>query len=424
MIKENSYITEEQREKVVLIAVDSGSDSFSADESLNELEELAHTAGADVAGRLIQKREDISRTMYLGKGKTEELRLFCEELGATGIICDDELSPSQTDFLEKNTGLKIMDRTLLILDIFAKHAVSAEGKVQVELAQLRYNMSHLRGRGKSMSRLGGGIGTRGPGEKKLETDRRRIASRISELNKSLKQIEDHREVIREKRINSGTPIIALIGYTNAGKSTLMNSITGSDVLCENKLFATLDTTTRQIKPTENSKKEYIFTDTVGFINKLPHSLIKAFRSTLEEVKYADILIHVVDASNPACKEQMNTVYSLLNELDVKDKPIITVFNKTDKDIVTPLPHDPHADTTIRISAKYNTNTDKLLEAVEDIVKSFRTSIKVNIPYSDGKLLNLVHKNCEIISEEHSPSGTIIEAYVNEEYRLRLQKYSV
>ncbi len=424
MIKENSYITEEQQEKVVLIAVDSGSDSFSADESLDELEELAHTAGAEVAGRLIQKREDISRTMYLGKGKTEELRLFCEELGATGIICDDELSPSQTDFLEKNTGLKIMDRTLLILDIFAKHAVSAEGKVQVELAQLRYNMSHLRGRGKSMSRLGGGIGTRGPGEKKLETDRRRIASRISELNKSLKQIEDHREVIREKRINSGTPIIALIGYTNAGKSTLMNSITGSDVLCENKLFATLDTTTRQIKPTENSKKEYIFTDTVGFINKLPHSLIKAFRSTLEEVKFADILIHVVDASNPACKEQMNTVYSLLNELDVKDKPIITVFNKTDKDIVTPLPHDPHADTTIRISAKYNTNTDKLLEAVEDIVKSFRTSIKVNIPYSDGKLLNLVHKNCEIISEEHSPSGTIIEAYVNEEYRLRLQKYSV
>lgn len=424
MIKENSYITEEQQEKVVLIAVDSGSDSFSADESLDELEELAHTAGAEVAGRLIQKREDISRTMYLGKGKTEELKLFCEELGATGIICDDELSPSQTDFLEKNTGLKIMDRTLLILDIFAKHAVSAEGKVQVELAQLRYNMSHLRGRGKSMSRLGGGIGTRGPGEKKLETDRRRIASRISELNKSLKQIEDHREVIREKRINSGTPIIALIGYTNAGKSTLMNSITGSDVLCENKLFATLDTTTRQIKPTENSKKEYIFTDTVGFINKLPHSLIKAFRSTLEEVKYADILIHVVDASNPACKEQMNTVYSLLNELDVKDKPIITVFNKTDRDIVTPLPHDPHADTTIRISAKYNTNTDKLLEAVEDIVKSFRTSIKANIPYSDGKLLNLVHKNCEIISEEHSPSGTIIEAYVNEEYRLRLQKYSV
>lgn len=426
MNKDNieAYNTEEQQERVVLVAVDDGSGALSAEECLDELEELANTAGAIVVGRLIQKRENISRSIYLGRGKTEELRLFCEELDADGIICDDELSPSQTDFLKKNTGLKVMDRTLLILDIFAKHAVSAEGKVQVELAQLRYKMSHLTGRGISMSRLGGGIGTRGPGEKKLETDRRRIVSRISELNRSLKDIEEHRSVIREKRVGSGTPIVALIGYTNAGKSTLMNAITGSDVLCEDKLFATLDTTTRQIKPIENSKTEYLFTDTVGFISKLPHSLIKAFRSTLEEVRYADILIHVVDASNPTCKEQMSVVYNLLNELEVKDKPIITAFNKTDKDIVTPLPSDPHADTIIHISAKNKTNVDKLLTCVEDIVKSFKTKIKAEIPYSQGKLLNLVHKNCEILSEEHSPNGTVIEAYVNEEYKLRLKEYTI
>lgn len=418
------YNNEEKQERVVLIAVDDEKSSLSCDECLDELEDLAKTAGALVVGRMIQKREAPSRSMYFGKGKTEELRLFCEELKADGIICDDELSPSQTDYLEKTTGLKIMDRTLLILDIFAKHAVSAEGKVQVELAQLRYKSSHLTGRGKEMSRLGGGIGTRGPGEKKLETDRRRIADRISELNKSLKEIEEHRSVIREKRVNSQTPIIALIGYTNAGKSTLMNTITGSDVLCENKLFATLDTTTRKIKPTEDSRLEYMFTDTVGFINKLPHGLIKAFHSTLEEVKYADILIHVVDASNSGCNEQMKIVYSLLDELKVKDKPIITVFNKIDKEIVTPLPSDSHADYILQISAKNKTGIDRLLETVEKIVKSFKTEIKALIPYSEGNLLNNVYKSCEITESSHKQEGTFIKAYVNEEYMQRLKKYII
>lgn len=418
------YDNNEKAERVVLIAVDFENGNQSVDECLDELQDLAETAGAEVVGRMIQKREAPSRSMYFGKGKTEELKYYCETLEADAVICDDELNPSQTDYLEKNTGLKIMDRTLLILDIFAKHAVSAEGKVQVELAQLRYKSSHLTGRGREMSRLGGGIGTRGPGEKKLETDRRRIADRISEFNKSLKEIEEHRSVIREKRLKSHTPIIALIGYTNAGKSTLMNALTGSDVLCENKLFATLDTTTRKIKPTEESRLEYMFTDTVGFINKLPHGLIKAFRSTLEEVKYADILIHVADASNPNCGEQMKVVYSLLDELKVKDVPIITVFNKTDKDIVTPLPSNHNAEYVLQISAKYKKGIDTLLDTVEKIVKSFKTEVNALIPYSEGNLLNNVYKNCEIVESSHRQDGTFIKAYVNEEYKQRLQKFEV
>ncbi|MCD7777454.1 MAG: GTPase HflX [Clostridiales bacterium] len=423
-MEKNLYNIEEKPERVVLVGIDRDNKGFDCDESLDELDDLAKTAGAEVLGKLIQKRDSDSRSMYLGSGKTEELKLYCEELNADGIICYDELTPSQTDYLEKNTGFKIMDRTLLILDIFAKHAGSAEGKVQVELAQLRYKLSHLTGRGREMSRLGGGIGTRGPGEKKLETDRRRIASRISELNNELKEIEEHRNVIREKRINSKSPVIALIGYTNAGKSTLMNAITGADVLCEDKLFATLDATTRRIKPTEESKSEYLFTDTVGFINKLPHGLIKAFRSTLEEVKYADILIHVVDSSNPTCGEQMKVVYKLLEELNVKDKPIITVFNKADKETSAPLPTDKHADFCLNISAKYKKGIDRLLEKIEETVKSFKTEIKALIPYSEGGLLNSVYKNCEIIETEHRPGGTYVDVYADEEYILRLKKWEI
>ncbi len=418
------YTTDEEKERVVLVAADDGENSFDAEESLDELQNLAETAGAEVVGRMIQKREALSRSMYIGKGKTEELRLFCEELDANGIICDDELNSSQTDFLEKNTGLKVMDRTLVILDIFAKHAGSAEGKVQVELAQLRYKMSHLTGKGKYLSRQGGGIGTRGPGEKKLETDRRRIASRISELNRSLKDIESHRNVIREKRISSGIPIIAFIGYTNSGKSTLMNRITGADVLCENKLFATLDITTRKVKPDEDSRLEYLFTDTVGFISKLPHGLIKAFRSTLEEVKYADILIHVADSSNPSCKNQMEVVYKLLDELDVKDKPIITVFNKTDKISDSPIPDDPHADYTLKISAKTGFGIDNLKDIIEKTVRSFKTKIKILIPYDKGSVLNSIYNDCEIIKTEHISTGTYIEAYLNSEYISKLKSYII
>ena len=342
---------------------------------------------------------------------------------ATGIICDDELNPNQIRNLENALDTKVMNRTLLILDIFAKRASSAEGKVQVELAQLKYNLAHLTGRGKEMSRLGGGIGTRGPGEKKLETDRRNIADRISDLNRELKEIERHRGVLREKRMETGVPVIALVGYTNAGKSTLLNTLTGAGVLAEDMLFATLDTTTRAVE-TESGAK-YLFTDTVGFIQKLPHNLIKAFKATLEEAKYADILVHVVDASNPKRSEQMNIVYKTLKELGADEKPVITVYNKIDKEEVEkPLFTDKRALETISISAKSGLNINTLLQKTEEIIKSFKKSIKVVIPYSMGQLLSIVHGNCEITDSENREDGYYFELYADEETENRLRDYII
>ena len=368
------YETEKVIEKVILVGIDTGDNEFDTESCLDELGDLAKTAGAEVVGRLIQKREAINKATYLGKGKIEELKNYIEMVEATGIICDDELNPNQIRNLENTLDTKVMNRTLLILDIFAKRASSAEGKVQVELAQLKYNLSHLTGRGKEMSRLGGGIGTRGPGEKKLETDRRNISDRISDLNKELKEIERHRGVLREKRMETGVPVIALVGYTNAGKSTLLNTLTGAGVLAENMLFATLDTTTRAVETDSGAK--YLFTDTVGFIQKLPHNLIKAFKATLEEAKYADILVHVVDASNPKRSEQMNIVYKTLKELGADDKPVITVYNKIDKeDVEKPLFTDKRALETISISAKNGLNINTLLQKTEEIIKSFKKKHK-------------------------------------------------
>ncbi len=417
------YETEKQVEKVVLVAIDTGDGEFDTESCLDELAELAKTAGAEVVGRLIQKREAINRATYLGKGKIEELKAYIETVEATGIICDDELNQNQIRNLENALDTKVMDRTLLILDIFAQRARSAEGKVQVELAQLKYNLAHLTGRGKEMSRLGGGIGTRGPGEKKLETDRRNIADRISDLNKELKEIERHRNVLREKRLESKVPVIALVGYTNAGKSTLLNTLTGAGVFAEDKLFATLDTTTRAVE-TESGAK-YLFTDTVGFIQKLPHNLIKAFRATLEEAKYSDILLHVVDASNPMRNEQMNVVYKTLKELGAEDKPVITVYNKIDKDgVQKPLLKDPKALETISISAKKEINIDLLIQKTEEIIKSFKQSIEVLIPYSEGHLLSIVHGNCEITKSENRENGYYFELYADEETKNRLQNFVI
>ncbi len=417
------YNTEKETERVVLVGVDTGSGEFDTESCLDELAELAQTAGAEVVGRLIQKRESVNRASYLGKGKTEELRAYTEFTEATGIICDDELNQNQIRSLENALNIKVMDRTLLILDIFAKRAASAEGKVQVELAQLKYNMAHLTGRGIEMSRLGGGIGTRGPGEKKLETDRRNIADRISDLNKELKEIENHRRVLREKRIESNIPVIALVGYTNAGKSTLLNTVTGADVLAEDKLFATLDTTTRSVETQSGAK--YLFTDTVGFIQKLPHNLIKAFRATLEEARYADILVHVVDASNPKRQEQMNVVYSTLKELGAEGKPVLTVYNKTDKeDIELPLINDSKASYTMAISAATGKNIPEFMEKLEDMVRSFKRSISVLIPYSEGRLLSIIHGSCEITASETRDDGYYFELYADEETENRLRRFLV
>ena len=415
------YNTADEQEKVILVAVDTENMEFDADACLDELEELAQTAGAITVGRLIQRREGVHRAHYLGKGKLEELKAYIDMQEATGIICDDELTPAQIRNMTNILGTKVMDRTLLILDIFASRASSAEGKVQVELAQLRYSLTHLTGQGKALSRQGGGIGTRGPGEKKLETDRRIIADRISELNRELKDIERHREVMREKRLASKIPVAALVGYTNAGKSTLMNNITGAGVLAEDKLFATLDTTTRRVE-TEGGIS-LLFTDTVGFIRKLPHGLVKAFRATLEEVSYADVLVHVVDASNPAREDQMKVVYDTLRELKCGEKPVVTAFNKTDLPVELPLPVDNVARYRLSISAKQGLGVDKLVDRVQEIARSLKKSIKVLIPYEKGALLGIVH-SCEISVSENHDNGYYFELYADEETENRLREYIV
>lgn len=415
------YDTKDEAERVILVAVDLENPDFDADSCLDELEELAKTAGAVTVGRMIQRREGMHNAHYLGKGKLEELKAYIDMQSATGIICDDELTPAQIRNMSNILGTKVMDRTLLILDIFAARASSAEGKVQVELAQLRYSLTHLTGQGKSLSRQGGGIGTRGPGEKKLETDRRLISDRIAELNKELKNIENHREVIREKRRSSKIPVAALVGYTNAGKSTLLNTLTGAGVLAEDKLFATLDTTTRRVECEEG--EDLLFTDTVGFIQKLPHGLVKAFRATLEEVSCADILVHVVDASNPMREEQMKVVYSTLSELKCDDKPVVTVYNKTDMEVDMPLPRDSRARYRLPISAKKGFGLDKLITSVQTIAKEFKKSIKVLIPYDKGSLLGIVH-SCEVTVTENREDGYYFELYADTETENRLKQYMV
>ena len=318
----------EQEERVILVAVSTGEDDDTA-ASVDELEELASTAGAVTVGKVIQNRENVHPGTYLGKGKIEEVKELLWELDATGIICDDELSPAQLKNLEDALDTKVMDRTMVILDIFASRARTREGKIQVELAQLRYRAVRLVGLRNSLSRLGGGIGTRGPGEKKLEVDRRLIHERISQLKSELEDVKRHREVVRKKRENGGALTAAIVGYTNAGKSTLLNRLTQAGILAEDKLFATLDPTTRAL--TLPGGERVLLTDTVGFIRKLPHHLIEAFKSTLEEAKYSDVILHVVDCSNPQMDMQMHVVYETLRQLEITDKEIVTVFNKIDRE---------------------------------------------------------------------------------------------
>lgn len=402
------YETAEKKERVILVGV-SLADSDDAEQSLNELEELADTAGALCVGRILQKREQMHPATYLGRGKTEELKDLIWETRADGIICDDELSPSQIGNLRDELDVKIMDRTLLILDIFAARASTSEGKIQVELAQLRYRQSRLTGLGTSMSRLGGGIGTRGPGEKKLEMDRRLIKGRISQLAKELKEVKRHRQLTRESRAKSRIPVIAIVGYTNAGKSTLLNHLTGAGILAEDKLFATLDPTTRNLKLPGG--QEVLLTDTVGFIRKLPHHLIEAFKSTLEEAKYADLLLHVVDASNPQMDQQMHVVYETLRELEASDKPVITAFNKKDRFEGEYAPRDFQAERTAFISAKTGEGVEELLSCVEDVLREQKVEIEQIYPYSDAGKIQLIRKYGELEKEEYTQEGIYVRAYV-------------
>ena len=403
-----AFKIEEIEEKVILVGV-SEQDGDDAEDSVAELAELVKTAGATVIGTMIQKRELIHPGTYIGTGKVAELKELIMELGATGIVCDDELSPAQLRNLEDMLDTKVMDRTLIILDIFAARATTSEGKIQVELAQLKYRLSRLTGLGRSMSRLGGGIGTRGPGEKKLEIDRRLIKDRIAQLNRELKEVRQHRDITRAQREKNQIPVAAIVGYTNAGKSTLLNTLTDAGVLEEDKLFATLDPTTRVLELP--GKQQMLLTDTVGFIRKLPHHLIEAFKSTLEEAKYADYILHVVDASNPQHEKQMLIVYETLNNLEVKDKTIITLFNKQDARCDEEPLHDFKADYTLPVSAKNSTGLEELKNLLSELLRENKVLIERTIPYTNAGVIQLVRKSGELLEEEYREDGIHIRAYV-------------
>ena len=417
------YENEQPVERVILVGISerNGDDTES---SLAELAELAATAGAEVVGTVIQNLEHMHPGTYVGTGKLEEIRDMIWEKEATGIICDDELSPIQMRNMEQVLDSKVMDRTLLILDIFAARARTSEGKIQVELAQLKYRASRLAGFGRSMSRLGGGIGTRGPGEKKLEIDRRLIGHRTAQLNRELKEVVRHRELTRSQRMKSHTKVAAIVGYTNAGKSTLMNKLLDKYtrdaskkvleknmlfVLEEDQLFATLDPTTRMLELSNH--QNLMLTDTVGFIRKLPHHLVDAFKSTLEEAKYADFIIHVVDASNPQWDAQMHVVYMTLQDLGVVDKKILTVFNKCDRITGEEILQDFRADKTLRISAKTGMGLDTLKEVFEDMLRDGKVLLKHTFPYEKAGEIQKIRKYGELLKEEYTPEGIYVEAYV-------------
>ena len=394
-------------ERVILVGIqDSREDEV---KSLRELEELVDTAGAVTVGKVIQKRESIHPASYVGPGKLEELRELLYTLDATGIVCDDELSPAQYAVLEEELECKVMDRTLVILDIFAGRAATKEGKLQVELAQLKYRAARLVGLRRSLSRLGGGIGTRGPGEKKLEVDRRVIHGRISQLKRELEEVHRHQELLRGRRIKGNQKVAAIVGYTNAGKSTLLNALTGSQVMEEDKLFATLDPTTRMLELPGG--QQMLLTDTVGFIRKLPHHLVEAFKSTLEEARYADVIIHVVDGSNPQMDEQMDVVYETLRQLGVEGKKMITLFNKQDQVDCPEVLRDERADVIIRTSAKTGLGLDKLKEELAHILQEEQIYIERTYGYDRAGAISLIRTRGQILEEEYLPEGIAVKAYV-------------
>lgn len=394
-------------ERVILVAVRK-SDRENTEQSLDELCELASTAGAVTVARVIQNLDNFNPATYIGKGKIDEIKELIIEYDATGIICDDELSPAQMNNLSDALEIKVMDRTLLILDIFAARANTNEGKIQVELAQLRYRSSRLSGFGNALSRLGGGIGTRGPGETKLEMDRRIIHERIGQLKHELEAVVTHRELTRSQRSRSNIPVVAIVGYTNAGKSTLLNTLTGAGILAENKLFATLDPTTRGLEL--ESGQQILLTDTVGFISKLPHHLVEAFKSTLEEAVYADIILHVVDASNPAMDSQMHVVYDTLEKLGAGDKPIITAFNKIEI-AGNKVLKDFKADKTVNISALHGDGLTELKDTIEEVLRESKIYIEKTYSYTEVSKISLIRKYGQLISEEYVAEGIEVKAYV-------------
>ncbi len=405
------FDTAKKQSRVVLVGVHTGARDEINDcttESLDELELLSQTAGAVCEGRFVQNKQSIDSATYIGEGKANEIRLFCLDNNIDIAIFDDELTGTQIRNLEDMLEVRVMDRSSLILDIFATRAKTAEGKLQVELAQLRYYLSRLTGSFVNLSRLGGGIGTRGPGETKLETDRRHIRNKISLLKEQLLEVEKNRQTQRRKRVKDGILQIAVVGYTNAGKSTLLNYLTDAGVLAEDKLFATLDPTSRKLTLPDGTNA--VLTDTVGFIRKLPHHLINAFKSTLEEAVYADILIHVVDGSSTEMFDNMTVANNLLHDLKADVKPTVVAFNKCDLETPDIL---GVTENSIAISAKTGYNVDKLLQKIIDVNPNKRTKLKLLIPYDKGSMLSVIYKDAHIISEQHTEKGTEMEIIADE-----------
>ncbi|AQS58673.1 GTPase HflX [Desulforamulus ferrireducens] len=403
-------ISEIHEELAVLVGVRlPGDDEWQVEESLKELNSLADTAGARVVGEFMQNRQRPDVATFIGKGKVEELAEYCQQVGANLVISDRELSPAQSRNLEEKLGVKVIDRTQLILDIFAGRAQTKEGRLQVELAQLKYMLPRLIGQGLKLSRLGGGIGTRGPGETKLETDRRRIRKRISDLERELREVQRHRALLRKDRKDEPFPLVSLVGYTNAGKSTLLKALTGAEVLIENKLFATLDPTTRRVLLPNNDT--VLLTDTVGFIQNLPHHLVAAFRATLEEVVEADLLLHVVDASHLNHERHINAVQEVLKQLGAQDKPMIIVFNKIDE--VMDLQSISHTDMpAVNISALSGEGIEELLQMVASMLKQRYTVIKLTIPYHKSNLVSLLHQKGKVVQEKYQEDGIEVEVEIS------------
>ena len=410
------YEVNNKPEKALLISVDTG--DFDAEASLAELSLLAESAGAEVAGEILQKRESPNAAAYIGAGKLAEAELFCSNQDVDVIICDTELTPSQIRNIEDRTGVRVIDRTQLILDIFALRAKSSEGKLQVELAQLKYALPRLTGKGRELSRLGGGIGTRGPGESKLESDRRHIMRRINALSAQLREIDRRRGYLRAQREKNRVTTVALVGYTNAGKSTLMNSLTNAGVLAQDKLFATLDPTSRKL--TLPDGRAVMLIDTVGFVSRLPHDLINAFKSTLEEAAKADVILNVCDASDPHCAEHSEITFDILKELGQNGDNIITVLNKCDKagDIYNLIPFGK----TVMISALYQVNFDMLLSAIADCLQEKSTRVTMLIPFSKGKALNDIRNNGKILKEEYTADGSLIDAVMPVSFAEKYKEY--
>lgn len=400
------------REKAVLVVLDLGKDyDWTKEEKMQELKALALSSQAKGVAEIISKRSKPDAAYFIGKGKTEEVAVVVAENKADLVIFNDDLSNAQIKNLERSINIKVIDRTQLILDVFAQRAKSTEGKIQVELAQLQYLLPRLSGRGQMLSRLGAGIGTRGPGEQKLEVDRRRIQKRISKLKKDLNNIEKRRLTLREKRRRNVIPTVALVGYTNSGKSTLLNSLTGASQIVQDKFFSTLDPKLRKLILPNN--QTVLIADTVGFLHDLPHHLIESFKATLEEVIEADILLHVLDISNPKAKELQKSVYEVLGELNVRNKPIITVLNKIDKVPEKSLIDNfqKKVDSCVSISAQYKVNLGELVKLISMRLANLRTFIKVLIPYDKMNLINAIHSQGEIITKEYKPEGVYIEAEV-------------